>query len=80
MLLFWKTVVCEMYSERGGSREGEKKGETSSLAVRLVKECTQITIVRKGKRKEWQAAHKGRVRECWGSKGNSCFFSSMEIK
>lgn len=52
MLLFWKTVVCEMYSEGGKSREGEEKGETSSLAPRLVKECAQMTIVRKGKRKE----------------------------
>lgn len=67
--------------QRGKKKKKSRGGEEKSknlLAVRLVKECTQITIVGKGKRKEWHAAQKRRLRGCWSGKGNAVVsFSSM---
>lgn len=45
MLLFWKTVICEMYSKRTKSREEEsKKARTFFFfSVRLAKESTVMS-------------------------------------
>lgn len=75
MLLFSKTVVCEMYSEREKKLGRGRKKSKELLPVRLVKSVPKLQSSGKAKGKNGVLpTRRRRRRGCWGSRGKAFVF------